>query len=155
MEQSDLSIAIKCECNPCHDWMAFASWYSIKKRLPDSPVFLELRLDKPIFRWANRFGIKILRKTSCTLTIDSSVMAVRDFNGSFEIASSKSDDQSTFVNYRDGCGNFNLSEWINKEQDPFYRALLRFGTYNLTVNEMAILTFWEQCHHVYQSAGVT
>lgn len=155
MEQSDLSIAIKCECNSCHDWMAFASWYSIKKRLPEATVYLKLKLDKPLFRWANRFGIKILRNPPSSLTIESSVMATRDFCGSFEVSSSKSDNQTMFVDYKDGCGNFNLSEWINKEQAPFYRALFRFGTHNLTVNEMAILTFWEQCHHVYQSAGVT
>jgi hypothetical protein len=57
------------------------------------------------------------------------------------------------VDYSFGCGNFVVDEWINKSKVPFYKALRRFATNNLTVNEMAILTFWEQCHHVYLSAG--
>lgn len=153
MEQVDFSIGIKCECNFCHDWMAFASWYSIRKKIPNCTILLELNLDKPLFRWANRVGVKISKKRVAKFTIDSTTMAVRDFYGNMEISSSKSDVQTTFVDYKEGCGNFNLAKWINTEQLPFYKALSRFGTSNLTVNEVAILNIWEKCHHLYQFAG--
>jgi hypothetical protein len=152
MEQ--LSISIKCNSNFCHDWMAFASWYSINKKIPNCSIYLQLNLDKPIFRWANRVGVKISKKAIGNFVIDPTVMAVRDFDGCFDIVSSKSDIQKVFVDYKDGCGNFNLSKWIHTNDVPFYKAIMKFGTYNLTVNEIAILNIWEKCHHIYQVTGV-
>lgn len=152
MDPKGLNIAIKCDCNPCHEWMAFASWYSIKKKIPDCNVVLELNITKPLFKWANRLGVKILKKSTAFL-IEPTVMAARDFYGNMHISSSKSTEQTTFVNYKDGCGNFVVDEWINNSKVPFFRAIRRFGNGSLTVNEMAILTIWEQCHHVYLSAG--
>ena len=152
----DLSIAIRCECNPCGDWMAFASWYSIRKRMPDCVVSVETILNFPMFKWANKFGVKILKNSPAKVKIPATVMVVRDFSGDFNISSSKSSDQTAFVDYKDGCGNFVVDEWINTSKVPFEHALRRFGSYNnLTVNEMAVLTFWEKCHLLYQSLGVT
>lgn len=153
MYEKDFKITICCECNFCHEWMAFASWYSIKKRLPDCEVFLKVNLNKPIFRWANRLGVKISKNSSSSFKIPPTVMAVRDFEGNTDISSSKSNIQTTFIDYAQGCGNFVVDEWINSSKVPFFRARKRFGNANLTVNEMAILTIWEQCHHVYLSAG--
>jgi hypothetical protein len=153
MDLKGFTVAIKCECNPCHEWMAFASWYSIKKRIPDYNVLLELNLTKPLFRWANRLGVRISKKCNADFKIEPTVIAARDFYGNMEISSSKSNNQTTFVDYKDGCGNFVVDEWINNSKVPFFRAVRRFGNGNLTVNEMAILTVWEQCHHVYLSAG--
>lgn len=153
---NDLSIAIQCECNPCCDWMAFASWYSIKKMIPECVVSIETSLKLPIFKWANKFGVKILKSSGAEFKIPATVMAVRDFSGDFRISSSKSNDQTAFVDYKDGCGNFVVDEWINTSKVPFDHAFRRFGAYNnLTVNEMAVLNFWEKCHLLYQSAGVT
>lgn len=153
MQDSDLKITICCECNFCHEWMAFASYYSIKKYLPDCEVSLKVNLNKPIFRWANRLGVKISKNYSHFFKIDPSVLAVRDFEGSLDISSSKSNIQTTFVDYAEGCGNFVVDEWINSSRVPFFNARKRFGNANLTVNEMAILTLWEKCHYVYLSAG--
>lgn len=152
MEQ--FSISIKCECNFCNDWMAFASWYSISKRIPGCVVTLQLNLNKPIFRWANRVGVRTSKKVLGSFVIEPTVIAVRDFDGCLDIVSSKSDIQKTFVDYKEGCGNFNLLKWIDTEKVPFNKAIMRFGTYDLTVNEMAVLNVWEKCHHVYQVAGV-
>ena len=80
-------------------------------------------------------------------------MMLREFTGNTEPASSKSDIQSSFIDYSDGCGNFILDKWINNNQVPFRRALRRFGTPNLTVNEVAILNFWERCGGIYKSVG--
>jgi len=155
MSHDNLKIAIRCECKPCHEWMAFASWYSLKKRAPDWEVLLEMNLTKPLFRWASRLGVKIVKDALVNLKIDPTVIAVRDFQGSLDIASSKSGMQSMFVDYKYGCGNFVVEEWIDKAVVPFQKALKRFGTSNLTVNEMAVLAVWEQCHNVYLYAGGT
>lgn len=155
MNDKDLSISICCNCNPCHDWMAFASWYSIKKHLPDTKVFLELNLNQPIFRWANKLGVRISRKTESILKIQPTVMAVRDFDGNLNISSSKSNIQSTFIDYSEGCGNFVADKWIHTSKIPFFKAIKKFGNLNLTVNEVAVLTIWEKCHYLYLSAGGT
>jgi hypothetical protein len=155
MNNKDLKITISCECNQCHDWMAFASWYSIKKQIPDCEVSLKLNLIKPIFRWANIFGIRVSKNSSSEFQIPPTVMAVRDFYGDLNISSSKSNEQTTFVDYAAGCGFFVVDKWLNSNDVPFFRALRRFGSGNLTVNEMAILTLWEKCHYVHLSAGGT
>jgi len=152
--EPNLVIAIKCECMPAHDWMSFASWYSISKRLPDAKVEVQATLTVPIFGWARKVGVKITRNSDALFNIGPSVMAVRDFYGDFSIASSKSDTQTTFVDYSDGCGDFVVEKWINKTDVPFGGCLRRFGSHKkLTVNEMAVLEFWERCHNVYRSIG--
>lgn len=147
------SVAIRCECLPCYDWMAFASWYSFRKWLPDCSVHIELNLDKPLFRWANRLGVKITKEADTQISIPATVMILREFTGDTNIVSSKSDTQASFVDYSYGCGNFVVDKWINSTSVPFFRALKRFGTGNLTVNEMAILSAWERCGQIYQSVG--
>ena len=148
------SIAIVCECIPCHDWMSFVSWYSLRKRLPDCPVEIETRITHQIFAWAPRVGVRIVRKSEASLRIPPTVVAVRDFEGDASISSSKSKDQTYFVDYSSGCGDFVVDKWINTTDVPFYRALKRFGSYKeLTVNEVAVLELWEKCHHVYRTMG--
>lgn len=134
--------------------MSFASWYSIRKRLPDCPVSIETRITHPMFSWTYRAGVRITRNSDALFKIDPTVMAVRDFGGDLSVSSAKSESQTTFVDYSEGCGNFVVSEWINNSNIPFYKALRRFGSYQkLTVNEVAILEFWEKCHHVYRTMG--
>jgi len=148
----DLSnITIVCECLPCHDWMAFASWYSLSKRLPDSKISIECR-HCHLFGWARRLGVAIVL-SGTGFKIPPTVMAVRDFDGDVSISSSKGETQTCFVDYSQGCGNFVVDDWINNSKVPFFSALKRFGTGSLTVNEMAILNVWEQCHNLYLHAG--
>lgn len=152
--EHNFTISIVCECNPFHDWMAFASWYSFKKFLPDCIVVLETKLSSPLFCWANRVGVKIVRNSSSKIKFKPTTIAVRDFVGDFDISSSKSEKQSCFVDYSDGCGNFIIKKWENNTQPPFYKALIRFGRHNkLTVNEFAILEFWEKCDQIYRTIG--
>lgn len=133
--------------------MTFASWYSLRKWLPDCAVFIETNLDRPLFKWANRLGVKVFKEARAQLQISPSVMILREFTGDIVPASSKSDIQSAFIDYSYGCGNFVVDKWINSTGVPFYRALKRFGTGSLTVNEMAILSMWERCGQIYQSVG--
>lgn len=133
--------------------MAFASWYSIKKWLPDCRVYVKMVLDKSIFNWTSRVGVGISRNPEADLEITPTTIVVREFRGDVEPASSKSGVQSSFVDYSEGCGNFVVDKWINSNQVPFHRALRRFGTPDLTVNEVAILNLWERCGGIYKSAG--
>jgi hypothetical protein len=148
----DLNFTIECKSIFCHDWMAFASWYSIKKSIPDSQVHVNVKLDKPLFGWTSRVGVPICRESK-GFCISPTVLATRDFTGSFDVSSSKSNEQSCFVDYLEGCGNFVVDDWINTTKVPFERAFKRFKTQDLTVNEVAVLTFLESCHHLYQSVG--
>lgn len=152
--EPNFPIAIVCECVPCHDWMAFASWYSIRKRLPDCPVFLETRLSRPMFAWANRAGVKITRNSGALLRLQPTVVAVRDFLGDMTVSSSRESEQTTFVDYAAGCGDFVVDEWIDTTKVPFERAVRRFGSFRkLTLNELAVLELWERCHHPYRAMG--
>lgn len=153
MDDKDLRFVIECKSNQCHDWMAFASWYSIRKRIPDAQVSVHVSLDRPFFRWANKVGVRLSRVRPEGTSIAPTVVAARDFESSLEVSPAKTDRQTCFVDYADGCGNFVTDEWINKDEIPFERALRRFGTQNMTVNEMAVLALWESCHLVYQSVG--
>lgn len=134
--------------------MAFASWYSIRKWLPDCKVFVETVLDRPIFKWTHKAGVKLTRKTHADLDISPSVLVLREYRGDHSPVSSKTNIQSSFIDYSEGCGNFKLEEWINSGGIPFYRAFKRFGTNNMTVNEAAVLNFWESCGLIYRSIGV-
>jgi|688.fasta_scaffold681932_2 hypothetical protein len=159
MQESDLAIIIECEILRCHHWMSFASWYSIQKKLCDVPVYLALSgTNKGLFGWASRCGVRILRNQfnidrPIIKRMQPTVMAVREFDGNFNIVSSKTDITSTFVDYRFGCGKFIIEEWHNKVDVPFEKALKRFSTYDLNVNELAILNLWEQCYISYRAIG--
>lgn len=148
-------IVIECKCMPCHDWMAFAAWYSFRKMMPEIEVCVDVTLDKPLFRWLHIFSSK--RKDSPLhrdIVFPPTVMAVRDFAGDWDVSPCNSNFQTCLVDYSEGFGNFVVAEWINKDQHPFHRALRRFGTANMTVNEVAVLKIWERCEVLYRSAGV-
>jgi len=133
--------------------MAFAAWYSFRKMLPGARVSLDLRLDKPLFRWASVFSCPISGGSAHDVVFPPTVMAVREFAGSWEVSSSKSNSQTCFVDYSEGCGNFVVDKWINTNRVPFHRALKRFGTGSMTVNEAAVFRVWEACDNLFRSAG--
>jgi hypothetical protein len=133
--------------------MAFAAWYSFRKFLPDCKVFVEVDLVHPLFRWASVFGA-LGRPPRADFRFHPAVVAVRDFEGDWSAASAKSEDQKFLVDYSGGCGNFVADEWINRNQVPFHRATKRFGTLDMTVNEVAVLRAWEKCNDLYRSVGV-
>ena len=160
MKESDLAIIIECEVLECHHWMAFASWYSIQKNLSDALVFLSLDKTnhKSLFGWASRCGVRFFRnqfkiERPEIKKISPSVMAIRSFSEDLSIVSSKTDIMATFVDYKFGCGDFVLDKWINTTEVPFEKALKRFSTYDLNVNELAILNLWEQCFASYRVLG--
>ena len=155
MEEKDLVIIIECEPSFHDNWMSFASWYSIQKKISDAQVLLTTNFMGNFFGWANRCNVKIYRyqfkiERPIIKRIKPSVMAVREFSDSLDIVSSKTDIPGTFVDYRFGCGNFDLGAWTNSKKPPFDNALKNFSTINLTINEYAILDTWEQCCSAYK-----
>jgi hypothetical protein len=153
----DLSIIITCEYQPHHNWMSFASWYSLSKCLPDAQVTIAVVRGYPsreLFVWPARYGAKLIQHESTVapsdlvqtdrkkLCISPTVVAVRDFGGILGPVSAKSDILATLVDYSEGCGRFVMTEWINKVVPPFDRAGKRFATGEMTANEVAILKLW-------------
>lgn len=147
-------IVIDCQCTPCHDWMAFASWYSFRKMLPDVPACVRVVLDRPMFAWVPRLASRARSAEESDLVVAPTVMAVRDFCGDWAISPARSSEQTCLVDYSGGCGNFVVGKWINTDRHPFHRASARFGAASMTVNEVAVLKMWERCESLYRAAGV-
>lgn len=147
-------VVLKCECIPCHDWMAFASWYSFRKFIPDVSFCVSVRIKSPIFRWVTRLSSICRRINPEDIVLSPTVIAVREFDGDWTVSPSKSQDQTCLVDYSGGCGNFVVDDWINKNQCPFGRVVKRFGNGSMTVNEAAVLKSWEMCEKFYLSMGV-
>lgn len=126
----------------------------MRKRLPDCPVQVEVKLSMPLFSWANRAGVKITRKSDALLRLRPTVVAVRDYLGDDAVSAAGEGRQTAFVDYSGGCGDFVVEDWLNTNKVPFERALRRFGSFrSLTVNEIAVLELWESCHHPYRAMG--
>lgn len=57
-----MSVLIVCDYSPHHDWMAFASWYSFSKMLPDAQVGILCNrkpFDWQMFSWARKCRVKM------------------------------------------------------------------------------------------------
>lgn len=134
--------------------MAFASWYSFRKLLPDRQVCVRVRLDKPMFRWVSRLSSFAKGFQEGEMAISPTVVAARDFVGDWSVSPAKSPFQTCLVDYSGGCGNFVVGDWINTNRRPFHKAALRFGTSTMNANELAVLRLWESCEGLYTAAGV-
>lgn len=152
-----LSIVIKCDYVPHHDWMSFASWYSITKNLPDAKVRMVCkRSGTPLqmFRWTRKVRVPFIQSsiepqpTSDDLWITPDVMAVSTYDAeNLGPVSVKENVVFTFASYLKGCGKFVLGEWINK-RCPFQMSQ-RFYATDLTLNEYRVLRLWEKAFNSY------
>lgn len=167
---NNLAIVINIDKNPFSPWMAFCSWYSILKNLPDADVFICAKSDflksDTVSNWAKRCDInffqygdqnylnrlkdKFSSNYEKTLFISPDVMAV-DVYLKDEIVSSKSKEFATFVTYSDGVGNFVLTECINKNVLPFGNISSRFVTSKMSVNESRIIKIWKKAEKLYKA----
>jgi hypothetical protein len=146
-----------------HDWMSFASWYTLQKHFPDAEIIIAIERSLPrrdFFSWVGKCKIKRfyynppLNKKQFegeVYFISPTVMAVRDCGDRMGPVSSKSDIQATLVDYSDGCGNFVVSEWINRMDTPFFRATKKFATKDATINEVAVVRLWEKMYSLFCS----
>lgn len=147
-------VVIRCQFSPCHNWMAFASWYSFRKMIPEAEVCVDAGSSGPIFRWVPVLSSRARGPRAGDFVVGPTVMAVRDFEGDWSVSSSKSDSQTCLVDYSEGCGNFVADKWINSSRQPFHNAMARFGSSAMTVNEVAVLRMWERCESLYRATGV-
>jgi hypothetical protein len=158
----NLAIIVACKYLRCHNWMAFASYYSISKNLPDAQVFITIARTNNLgtFIWPGKFGIKTINhndgetpeiKTDKEIiSISPSVMAIRPYNKELlGPTEAKSEKLTTFIDYSTGCGSFVMSEWINMLKSPFSRATKRFMTDSCTSNEIAVLKIWERISKLF------
>ena len=154
------NFVICCENNVMHEWMSYASWYSLYKQFPDAEVVIAIERSlsrRDLFTWTGKLKIQRFYYNpplDQIKTIVPTVMAVRDCGEEFGPVSSKSDVLATLIDYSDGCGNFVVSEWINKMDTPFFRAVKRFVTEDITVNEMAVLKLWEKMYSLFCSVKI-
>jgi len=166
---TNLGIIIDCDYGVGHHWMAFASWYSIYKNLPDAQMIVRPKRGMSkllIFNWTYKCGVpciffspnldfsKLFFNVEDVITLPCSVMAVRNFNefGILGPLSTKSEELPTFVDYSDGCGSFVLSSWINRADGPF--ALTeQFVNGDLTSNEMKVLKLWEKMFPTFKEVN--
>jgi len=171
-----LNILIICEYVSHHDWMTFASWYSIYKNLPDAVVKIACartgNLQKSIFNWVAKCNVQFVQYSIKNvsnkelasdlgfysvnqdfISITPEVMAVSYYNElGLGPITAKSDSNSTFVNYSEGCGKFVLSEWINTWKNPFGSTDKLYSD-KLLLNEYRILKCWEKCQLTYSVIG--
>lgn len=134
--------------------MAFASWYSFRKILPDVEACVDVSLKRPIFRWVPVLSSRFRVAREGDFVVPPTVVAARDFEGDWSVSSSKSEIQTCLVDYSEGCGNFVVDKWINSNRHPFHNAMKRFGAENMTVNEVAVFRVWESCEALYRATGV-
>ncbi len=155
-----LNILISCEMVPHHDWMTFASWYSIHKNLPDAQVSIScLRkpISKKIFNWPVKCHVPFsqysgeIKIPENTLVLTPDIMAVSYYDlDTMGPITAKSDENCTFVSYREGCGKFVCDEWINTLKNPFGISNLLYSE-DLRLNEYRILKMWGKCYKTYNA----
>jgi hypothetical protein len=154
-----MHLTICCEYLPHHDWMAFATWYSFYKYLPDAQVVVAIKRalpDRDLFHWPKKCNIPIKfydgQLKNDTFAVSPTVMAVRDYDEKlFGPVSIKEDILATLVDYSEGCGKFVVSQWINRMYAPFFRARKMFFTESINANELAVLRLWEKMYSLYTS----
>lgn len=160
-----LNIIIKCEYIPHHDWMTFASWYSIYKNLPDAEVKLvchRIPSTHQLFHWPDKCSVKHIfwggtiedyPVPENSLVITPEVMAVSHYDvnklGPIDV---KSEENFTFVSYFNGCGKFVMNEWINKTYNPF-GVTDRLFTDDISLNEYRVLKMWEKAKTLHTVVG--
>lgn len=143
-----LKVLINVDYTFNHDWMAFASWYSINKNLPDAEVKILCKRNTSnyqIFNWPSRCNVKFSYIPHIDdenfLQITPDVMAVSDFNAeSMGPIDCKMNEISTFVSYLNGCGLFRFSD---KEYCPFQYCSKLYSE-DLSFNEYRIFKIWDR-----------
>ena len=167
-----LGILIACKPIPIHHWMAFASWYSIKKSLPDAHVLMICDLQpvtRDLFNWTHRCKVRLIRQKldidlekfaeekmkglEKKVIISPYVMAIREYNeDSFGPVPARSEQFTTLVDCEDGCGKFVASKWIDRLSPPFLHVK-SLRSDDLTVNETKVFKVWESCNWLYTATS--
>jgi hypothetical protein len=159
----NLNVIIQAgKATPTNDWLAFASWYSVHRFLPEAKVFCSVKpsLEHNLFVWAFRCGARRFHKLDTkvpTLVMKSTCMITGELPNLDDICCGKFKDGAFYkhypccpqpqdlnfpIGYQNKCGSFNIDEW-KKETPPFQEAA-RFQTDNMEVTERRIINLWSQ-----------
>ena len=158
----NLNVTIQCS-NTHHDsWMAYASWYSMQKNIPDAKVWVNLRRSNEVqdyFNWARKRQVLGAAETGLMVLVNC--MAVRELDHqtleSLHISKVDemlrwhycvdicSDEITPFVSYAN-FGNFVLSEWINKKECPFVKTKKLESN---SINEKKVIELWKKAARTF------
>jgi hypothetical protein len=156
----NFSVIISCLNTPYHHQMAFASWYSFAKNLPDANVEIAVRRSEDkvqLFSWARKVGVKFYfhnyeLNSRDGIIVLPTVMAIRAFDEKFlGPVSVKAVLQTTLVDCAEGCGKFVEQIGIDTKSSFLHRATKRYLMENMTANELRVLKLWEKAAFLYQA----
>lgn len=142
-------------------WMTKCAWYAANKFLPDARIIVCLNrtnVNLINYEWVVKVKAELLLVDSIPeiftngeeYVFPPSVIPVRECGENLGPSSSKGDEQTTFVDYKDGVGRFVVDLWIDKEETPF-GLTKRLATENMTVNETAVLRLWERLYLIHHA----
>jgi hypothetical protein len=150
----NLLILIKCEYVNHHDWMSFLSWYSIRTNLPDAKMCVLCKrgmyTTKSLFSWVYKCKIPFIQykdkystenicKNTKILEITPEIACIDVLKETLDIYPTNSDEDCSFVNYYNKCGNFIGPEWILKNKNIFENINECYSD-NMTLNEHKVLS---------------
>ena len=152
-----LNLLIKCHYLPHHNWMAFSSWYSVTKNLPDAKMLIycdksQTAVGCALFDWVRKVGASFSYKNNAEYNAEifCDTMAIRKLWTTANVGEAKSEDIVTFCSYKNGCGNFVMSDWINSVVPPFDKTD-SFDVDGMSINEQKILELWRKVSTVYSA----
>lgn len=156
----NLKIIIDCRYLPHHNWMAYASYFSIRWHLPDAEVGIMCQrgiYEHKLFDWTRQLKVFFrfysgelkVNKDNDLVIIKPDVMAVREYlPNSLGPVPAKENNICTFITYFDGCGKFVMDKWINRIDDPFRNSF--YSDEGMTVNELKILQLWDRMKNCFR-----
>lgn len=169
-----LNIVISCEHLYSHDWLAFVSWYSITRFLPDCKVHISCRRKNNVgqfFSWTKKVNINFILNKEVdldnVLCIKPWIFAVREIDEehlnliNFHDSKSclgaicspiKDDCFKPFVDCELGLGKFVLSEWINRVECPLSN-MDKYMSLEVNFNEIRILSMMKQLAPLYSNVS--
>lgn len=157
-----MTVLIDCEATGKDNFLAFASWYSLFKNLPDAKIIIACQrprmLEKDVFTWVRRINVSFFyyrKKPDAQIVIPPDILCLGPLNEEILkdvnegknierfIIAAKSQDHAVFCSIKEGCGSFVPDGWIHKEYPPFDKFdILSKG--ELTTNEKKVFKLWEK-----------
>lgn len=165
-----LTVVIQCEANGADNFLAFASWYSLTKNLPDAEVIIvcqrptEIEMD--VFPWVYRVKVPffyyqktfpVFKTKNKVLTITPDIMCLGSLdkmtidkinaNEDF-VVKATNPEPAIFCSLKDGCGSFVPANWIHKRGHPFDKADVYLKGIS-TINEKKVFLIWKKLCPMY------
>jgi hypothetical protein len=152
-----LGILINCGFPVQHSWMAFSLCRSVEIYLPYAKVGLICNYKAcDIYRWTKRYGVPLLVESNRKIVdykkqfiglklmeLLPHVVACREYDESLlGPVDAKSDIEATFVDYKNGCGNFSYNKALHVSATPFGIGTM-LASVDMTINEVKVLQFWD------------